>query len=71
LMEKRAGEIATPNPRTIAPDRLAQEAVAEMSGRGRQRKVTFLFVTEPNRPDLPVGILHLHDCLRAGVEAAG
>ncbi|MEM6679109.1 MAG: KpsF/GutQ family sugar-phosphate isomerase [Pseudomonadota bacterium] len=68
LMNRRAGEIATPSPRTIAPDRLAQEAVAEMNGRGERRKVTFLFVTDASAPRQPIGILHLHDCLRAGVE---
>ncbi|MEO1722275.1 MAG: KpsF/GutQ family sugar-phosphate isomerase [Pseudomonadota bacterium] len=70
LMEKRARDIATPSPRTIAPGRLAQEAVAEMNGSQNQRKVSFLFVTEPEAPQHPIGVLHLHDCLRAGVEGS-
>ncbi|MEL6766711.1 MAG: KpsF/GutQ family sugar-phosphate isomerase [Pseudomonadota bacterium] len=70
LLTKRAGDIATPNPRTIAPGKLAQEALAEMNGGQNRRKVSFLFVTEPETPRRPVGILHLHDCLRAGVEGS-
>lgn len=61
LMERSAGEVATRNPRSIAPDMLASEALAMMS----ENKITALFVVaEGNRP---VGILHLHDCLRAGL----
>ncbi|WP_025311416.1 KpsF/GutQ family sugar-phosphate isomerase [Roseicyclus elongatus] len=61
LMERSAGEVATRNPRSIAPDMLASEALAMMS----ENKITALFVVDDaNRP---VGILHLHDCLRAGL----
>jgi len=60
LMDKRAGDVATPNPRSIAPDMLAAEALAMMSG-----KITALFVVDGQ--GAPVGLLHLHDCLRAGV----
>jgi len=60
LMGKTAGQVATRNPRAIAPDTLAAEAVALMSGR-----ITALFVLEEN--GTPIGLLHLHDCLRAGV----
>lgn len=60
LMTKTAGQVATRNPRAITPDTLAAEAVALMSGR-----ITALFVLE--KDGSPVGLLHLHDCLRAGV----
>lgn len=60
LMTKTAGQVATRNPRAITPDTLAAEAVALMSGR-----ITALFVLEEDGS--PVGLLHLHDCLRAGV----
>lgn len=53
-------EVMTPNPRSIRPDALAVEALATMN----ERSITNLFVAEDNRP---VGILHIHDCLRAGV----
>jgi arabinose-5-phosphate isomerase len=61
LMERTAGEVATRAPRVVAPDNLAAEALAVMSA----NKITALFVTGDDAR--PVGILHLHDCLRAGL----
>ena len=61
LLERRAGDVATPNPTTITGDELAQAALQIMNA----RKITTLFVTEGTRP---VGILHVHDCLRAGID---
>jgi arabinose-5-phosphate isomerase len=61
LMERCAGDVATRNPRVIAPDLLAVEALAMMS----ENKITALFVTDAE--GVPIGILHLHDCLRAGL----
>lgn len=62
LLDRTAGEVATPNPQTIAADQLAQEALGLMN----RRKITCLFVTDAEKR--PVGILHVHDCLRAGVD---
>jgi arabinose-5-phosphate isomerase len=62
LLERRAVEIMTPGPRTIRRQALAAEAVALMNQ--AERPVTVLFVVEGRRP---IGALHLHDCLRAGV----
>lgn len=56
-----AGEVMTPGPKTIRPDALASEALGLMTN----RSITNLFVVEDGRP---VGIVHLHDCLRAGVD---
>lgn len=61
LMEMRAQEVASRDPITIAPDSLAAEALAIMN----QKKISALFVVDPTGQ--PVGILHIHDCLRAGV----
>ncbi|MFN3824746.1 MAG: SIS domain-containing protein [Pseudorhodobacter sp.] len=61
LMGRTAGEVATRTPLTAPPDMLAVEAVALMNA----RKITLLFVTDPDGH--PLGILHIHDCLRAGV----
>lgn len=61
LTERTAGEVATRSPRTIAPDLLAAEAMAMMAG----NKITALFVVEGD--GRPVGIIHLHDLLRAGL----
>ena len=62
LMQHRAGEVMTANPRTIGPDALAGEALALMN----DRKITCLLVTAPDTRRA-IGILHVHDCLRAGV----
>ena len=61
LLEMHAAEVATQNPITIAPDSLAAEALATMN----QKKISALFVVDEDHH--PVGILHIHDCLRAGV----
>ena len=61
LMSRTAGEVATPNPVTVAPDMLAAEALAIMNA----RKITVLLVADEARHAL--GVLHIHDLLRAGV----
>ncbi|MEM9098576.1 MAG: KpsF/GutQ family sugar-phosphate isomerase [Pseudomonadota bacterium] len=66
LLDRTAGDVATGNPRTIAPEALAQEALAEMNS--RIPRITTLFVTQPEGTGEPLGILHMHDCLRAGVD---
>jgi len=66
LLERRARDVATGAPRTIRPTALAQEALALMN----THKITCLFVTDAPAPALPLGILHVHDCLRAGVDEA-
>ena len=63
LLGMTAGAVMTANPRTIGPDALAEEAVAVMN----ERKITCLFVVDPVGSGRVVGILHIHDCLRAGV----
>lgn len=63
LLERTAGEVMTPSPRTIGPDVLAEEAVAVMN----ERKITCLLVVDPAGSGQVTGILHIHDCLRAGV----
>ena len=62
LFERPVRELMTPRPRTIGRRALAVEALAVMNGGGRP--VTVLFVVEDGRP---VGALHLHDCLKAGI----
>ncbi len=60
LLSRTAGAVMTPNPTTITPEALAGEALGLMNA----RKITTLFAL---RDGAPVGILHVHDCLRAGV----
>jgi arabinose-5-phosphate isomerase len=68
LLARRAEEIMTARPRTIRPGALAAEAAAVMSAHA----ITSLFVTEGagGGRERPVGIVHIHDCLRAGVDCA-
>jgi arabinose-5-phosphate isomerase len=63
LLNKTAAEVMTTGPATIAPGAMAQEAVAVMN----QRKITCLFVVEPDNGQMAVGLLLIHDCLRAGL----
>jgi arabinose-5-phosphate isomerase len=60
LLQHTAGEVMTRAPLTIAPGALAAEALKIMN----ERRITVLFVVEADRP---VGVLHVHDLLRAGV----
>jgi arabinose-5-phosphate isomerase len=63
LLARRVGDIMTAAPRTIGADALAAEALHEMTARARP--ITALFVVDTS--GRPVGILHLHDLLRAGL----
>ena len=60
LLTKTAGEVMTPAPKSIPPSMLASEALNILNA----RKITSLFVVENGRP---VGLVHIHDFLRAGV----
>lgn len=61
LLSRSVGEVMTRTPRTVRPDTLAAEALREMNA----RSITALFVVDDD--GRPVGILHVHDLLRAGV----
>ena len=63
LLDLTASQVMTAAPTTINPDALAQEAVALMNA----KKITCLFVVDQAAGPAAVGILHVHDCLRAGV----
>jgi arabinose-5-phosphate isomerase len=60
LMARRADEVMTTNPLTVTPSMLAGEALKIMN----DRRITVLFALEAAAP---VGVLHVHDLLRAGV----
>jgi arabinose-5-phosphate isomerase len=60
LLARRVVEIMTPAPKTVSPDLLASAALEMINS----SKITTLFVVENGRP---VGIIHVHDLLRAGV----
>jgi arabinose-5-phosphate isomerase len=60
LLARRAADIMTPGPKTVAPDLLASAALEMINA----SSITTLFVVEDGRP---VGVIHIHDLLRAGV----
>jgi arabinose-5-phosphate isomerase len=57
---RKAGDVMTRNPQVAATDDLAAEALALMT----EKKITQLFVLDNSTP---IGVLHIHDCLRAGL----
>ncbi|OUS37914.1 D-arabinose 5-phosphate [Rhodobacterales bacterium 56_14_T64] len=63
LLSLTAADVMTAAPTTIAPGALAEEAVAIMN----QRKITCLFVVDPDNGQRAEGLLHIHDCLRVGL----
>jgi arabinose-5-phosphate isomerase len=60
LVGRKASEVMTKDALSINPEMLASVALGIMN----VRAITNIFVTKDDRP---VGILHIHDCLRAGV----
>ncbi len=63
LLDKSTEEVMTEDPLTIAPNAMAEEAVAIMN----DRKITSLFVVDPETRGPALGLLHIHDCLRVGL----
>jgi arabinose-5-phosphate isomerase len=61
LLSLRAADIMTRDPKTVAAGALAEHALALME----QHTITSLMILDPG--GRPVGIVHLHDLLRAGV----
>jgi arabinose-5-phosphate isomerase len=60
MEEKKPAEIMTRNPRTAPLGALASAALETMN----RRKITVLFIVSGGKP---IGILHIHDLLKAGV----
>jgi len=63
LFNREASEVMTKNPKWIERDALAAKAVQRME----EYSITSLFVFENGGDKVPVGIIHLHDLLKAGV----
>jgi arabinose-5-phosphate isomerase len=60
LLQAPVDAVMTVAPKTVRPDQLASEALQILNS----SKITALIVVEADRP---VGIVHFHDLLRAGV----
>jgi arabinose-5-phosphate isomerase len=65
LLKEKAKQVMSADPVTIAPDKLAAEAVYVMNNNRKGVEITAIFVV--NKEGHPVGVLHIHACLRAGV----
>jgi arabinose-5-phosphate isomerase len=63
LFNREAFEVMTKNPKWIEKDALAAKAVQRME----EYSITSLFVFKKAEDKVPVGIIHLHDLLKAGV----
>lgn len=61
LLNRTAGHVMTKAPKTIDPDALASEALAQLN----ELKITSLFVIDGEKR--PVGLVHIHDLLRIGL----
>jgi len=65
ILQKTAKDIMTRGPKVATPDTLVAEAMAVMNNMGKSfRNITTLVVVDD--ANKPVGLLHIHDCLRAG-----
>lgn len=60
IMDKKASQFMTKNPKTIDADELVAKALKIMEG-----KITSLIIK--NEKDEPIGLLHIHDILKAGI----
>jgi len=64
LHDAKAGDVMTRAPKIVTSDQLAAEALGLMNA----KKITQLFVLAPDSETAkPVGLLHIHDLLRAGL----
>jgi arabinose-5-phosphate isomerase len=61
LLRRTVDAVMNAEPKTIRPQALAAEAL----GRMNEHAITSLFAVDDGHR--PLGILHIHDCLRAGV----
>lgn len=60
ILEKKANELMTKNPKIISKNIMAVEAVKLM----HDNRITNMFVVENNKP---IGVIHIHDLLNKGI----
>lgn len=66
LLECTAEQVMTRNPKLIRKSALAVEAIAHMTG-GKSQFSSVFIKEDDDDANRPIGILHLHDCLKAGI----
>ena len=62
LILEKVTSVMTKDPKTISPDALIVDAVNMMNNTGQG--ITNIFAVQEQKP---VGVIHIHDCLKAGV----
>lgn len=60
ILNKKAIDLMTKNPKTISKDTMASEAMKIM----HDKKITNIFILEDEKP---IGVIHIHDLLNNGV----
>mgnify|MGYP001336656376 CR=1 FL=1 len=63
IMNSSAGEMMSRNPKRIRSSELAAKALQQME----EYSITSLFVFNEGDDTIPIGIVHLHDLLKAGI----
>jgi arabinose-5-phosphate isomerase len=63
VLSKRASDVMTENPKVIKKDALATYALKKME----EFSITSLFVIEREGEKCPIGIMHIHDLLKAKI----
>ncbi|MFN7710061.1 MAG: SIS domain-containing protein [Holosporales bacterium] len=63
LLQQRAADVMTPGPLTVSSTTLAQDALALLNNKGR----SCLFIVDDTESRKPLGVVHLHDFLRAHI----
>ena len=61
FLSKKASDVMSANPKVVSEDMFAQEATKLMN----KHQITSLFIC--SNDSKPIGILHIHDCLRVGL----
>ncbi len=64
IRDIKVGSVMTPRPRTIDQEALVASAIQRMEA-DPGRLITSLMIVDQN--NLPIGIIHMHDCLRTGI----
>jgi arabinose-5-phosphate isomerase len=63
ILDRTAAQLMSRNPKRIVATELAARALQQME----QYAITSLFVFEGEEDMIPVGVVHLHDLLKAGI----
>ena len=62
VLTSRVGDVMTAAPRTVGEDELVADALAKMETNEPGPITSLVIVDDAGRP---VGVIHIHDCLRA------